>query len=140
VVLATIAMGIFGILLTRPLLKILLIPRERLMPIVFVLCVIGPYAITQRLFDVYVMVFFGILGFVLREMKYPMAPLVLGIILGDILDKNLRRALVLSDGELTPFFMRPISAVLWITTLLVIVLALPPVQRALARYMRWDNP
>jgi putative tricarboxylic transport membrane protein len=140
VVLATIAMGIFGILLTRPLLTILRIPRERLMPIVFVLCVIGPYAITQRLFDVYVMVFFGILGFILREMKYPMAPLVLGIILGDILDKNLRRALVLSDGDLTPFFTRPISAVLWITTLLVILFALPPVQRAVARFMRWDNP
>jgi putative tricarboxylic transport membrane protein len=140
VVLATVAMGIFGLLLTRPLLTILRIPRERLMPIVFVLCVIGPYAITQRLFDVYVMVFFGILGFILREMKYPMAPLVLGIILGDILDKNLRRALVLSDGDLTPFFMRPISAVLWITTLLVILFALPPVQRAATRFMRWDNP
>ena len=140
VVLATIAMGIFGILLTRPLLTILQVPLERLMPIVFVLCVIGPYAITQRLFDVYVMIFFGILGFTLREMKYPMAPLVLGIILGDILDKNLRRALVLSDGDLTPFFIRPISAVLWITTLLVIVLALPPVQRAVTRFMRWDNP
>jgi len=140
VILATIAMGIFGILLTRPLLTILLIPRERLMPIVFVLCVIGPYAITQRLFDVYVMVFFGILGFILREMKYPMAPLVLGIILGDLLDKNLRRALVLSDGDLTPFFTRPISAVLWITTALVIVLALPPVQRAVTRFMRWENP
>jgi putative tricarboxylic transport membrane protein len=86
------------------------------------------------------MVFFGILGFILREMKYPMAPLVLGIILGDILDKNLRRALVLSDGDLTPFFFRPISAVLWITTLLVIVFALPPVQRAVARFMRWENP
>jgi putative tricarboxylic transport membrane protein len=140
VVLATIAMGIFGLALTRPLLTILRVPRERLMPVVFVLCVIGPYAITQRLFDVYVMVFFGILGFILREMKYPMAPLVLGIILGDILDKNLRRALVLSDGDLTPFFMRPISAVLWITTLVVIVLALPPVQRAMTRFMRWENP
>ena len=140
VVLATIAMGIFGILLTRPLLTILQVPRERLMPIVFVLCVIGPYAITLRMFDVYVMVFFGILGFIMREMKYPMAPLVLGIILGDILDKNLRRALVLSDGDLTPFFTRPISAVLWITTALVIVLALPPVQRAMTRFMRWENP
>jgi putative tricarboxylic transport membrane protein len=140
VVLATIAMGVFGLLLTRPLLYILQVPRERLMPIVFVLCVIGPYAITQRLFDVYVMVFFGIVGFVLREMKYPMAPLVLGIILGDILDKNLRRALVLSDGDITPFFTRPISAVLWITTALVIVLALPPVQRAMTRFMRWENP
>jgi putative tricarboxylic transport membrane protein len=140
VVLATIAMGVFGLALTRPLLTILQVPRERLMPVVFVLCVIGPYAITQRLFDVYVMVFFGILGFILREMKYPMAPLVLGIILGDILDKNLRRALVLSDGDLTPFFTRPISAILWITTLIVIVLALPPVQRAITRFMRWENP
>ncbi|MDP2410896.1 MAG: tripartite tricarboxylate transporter permease [Pseudolabrys sp.] len=139
VVLATIAMGIFGLALTRPLLTILRVPRERLMPVVFVLCVIGPYAITQRLFDVYVMLFFGIVGFILREMKYPMAPLVLGIILGDILDKNLRRALVLSDGDLTPFFFRPISAVLWITTLLIVLLALPPVRNAATRMMRWDR-
>ncbi len=139
VVLATIAMGILGLALTRPLLTILRVPRERLMPIVFVLCVIGPYAITQRLFDVYVMLFFGIVGFILREMKYPMAPLVLGIILGDILDKNLRRALVLSDGDLTPFIFRPISAVLWITTLLIILFALPPVRRAATRMMGWDQ-
>jgi putative tricarboxylic transport membrane protein len=139
VVLATIAMGILGIALTRPLLTILRVPRERLMPIVFVLCVIGPYAITQRLFDVYVMVFFGIVGFVMREMKYPMAPLVLGIILGDILDKNLRRALVLADGDLTLFFTRPISAVLWITTLLIVVFAFPPAQRAAMRLMRWER-
>jgi putative tricarboxylic transport membrane protein len=63
---------------------------------------------------------------------------VLGIILGDILDKNLRRALVLADGDLTPFFTRPISAVLWITTLLIILFALPPVRRAATRLMRWD--
>jgi len=136
VLLATFAMGAFGLALTRPLLKILQVPRERLMPIVFVLCVIGPYAITQRLFDVYVMLFFGVVGFILREMKYPMAPLVLGIILGDILDKSLRRALVLSDGDLTPFFIRPISAILWITTAIVLLFALPPVQRAAARLLR----
>jgi putative tricarboxylic transport membrane protein len=139
VVLATVAMGILGIALTRPLLLVLRVPRERLMPIVFVLCVIGPYAITQRVFDVYVMVFFGLLGFILREMKYPMAPLVLGIILGDILDKNLRRALVLADGDPTPFLTRPISAVLWITTLLIIVFAIPPVQRAVWRWLRWNG-
>lgn len=140
VVLATVAMGILGLALTRPLLTILRVPRERLMPIVFVLCVIGPYAITQRVFDVYVMVFFGALGFILREMKYPMAPLVLGIILGDILDKNLRRALVLSAGDLTPFFTRPISAVLWVTTVVVVLFALPPVRNAVTRFMRWENP
>jgi len=139
VLLATIAMGVFGLALTRPLLTVLRVPRERLMPVVFVLCVIGPYAISQRLFDVYVMLFFGIVGFILREMKYPMAPLVLGIILGDILDKNLRRALVLSDGDMTPFFTRPVSAVLWVTTALIILFALPPVRRATARMMGWNK-
>jgi putative tricarboxylic transport membrane protein len=139
VLLATVAMGVFGLALTRPLLTVLRVPRERLMPVVFVLCVIGPYAITQRLFDVYVMLFFGIVGFILREMKYPMAPLVLGIILGDILDKNLRRALVLSDGDLTPFFTRPVSAALWITTALIILFALPPVRRAAGRLMGWNK-
>jgi putative tricarboxylic transport membrane protein len=139
IVLATVAMGVLGIALVRPLLTILQVPRERLMPVVFVLCVIGPYAITQRLFDIYVTLFFGLLGFILREMKYPMAPLVLGLILGDILDKSLRRALVLADGDLTQFFTRPISAVLWITTLLVVVFAIPPVQRGAARLMRWDT-
>jgi len=136
VVLATVAMTVIGLLLTRPLLIVLRVPREKLMPIVFVLCVIGPYAITQRLFDVYVMLFFGVLGFVLREMKYPMAPLVLGIILGDILDKNLRRSLVLTDGDLTPFFTRPISAVLWITTLLIVLVSIPAVRDAFARPFR----
>ncbi|CAL8967883.1 hypothetical protein RHODGE_RHODGE_01572 [Rhodoplanes serenus] len=139
VVLATIAMAVFGIALTRPLLKILRVPRERLMPVVFVLCIIGPYAITLRLFDIYVTLFFGVLGFILREMKYPMAPLVLGLILGDILDKSLRRALVLADGDFTPFFTRPISAILWVTTALVIVAAIPGVQRGFARLMGWDK-
>ena len=54
---------------------------------------------------------FGLVGFGLRHFGYPMAPLVLGIVLGDLLEKNLRRALILSDGDISPFFTRPISAV-----------------------------
>lgn len=131
--LATLAMAFLGLLLARPLLYVLRVPRHIMMPIVFVLCVIGPYAISQRLFDVWVMVAFGLIGFVLREMKYPMAPLVLGVILGDILDKNLRRALTLSDGDLTPFFTRPISVLLWVTTLLLILGSIPGVRRMFAR-------
>ena len=131
--LATVAMWVLGILLARPLLYVLRVPRWIMMPIVFVLCVIGPYAITERLFDVWVMFGFGLLGFVLREMHYPMAPLVLGLILGELLDKNLRRALTLSDGDLAPFFTRPISAVLWVITLLLIVSAIPAVRRFIGR-------
>ena len=81
------------------------------MPIIFVLCALGRFAISGRLFDVYVMLVFGLVGFFLRSFGYPMAPLVLGVVLGDLLEKNLRRALLLSDGDLTPFFTRPISAV-----------------------------
>jgi putative tricarboxylic transport membrane protein len=139
-VLATLAMTVLGLLLTRPLLLVLRVPRSIMMPCVFVLCVIGPYAITQRLFDVWVMVGFGLIGFVLREMKYPMAPLVLGVILGDILDKNLRRALTLSGSDPTPFFTRPISAALWVVTLLLVLSAIPAVRRPIARLFRRGSP
>jgi putative tricarboxylic transport membrane protein len=127
--LATAAMFILGLLMVRSLVKVLLIPRQKLMPIVFCLCVIGSFALSSRLYDVSVMIFFGILGFVLREMEYPMAPLILGIILGDILDKNMRRALILGNGNLAPFFTRPISVVLMLITVLVIVSRLPFVTR-----------
>ncbi len=133
---ATIAILIYGIALTKPLLKVLAIPRTRLMPVVFVLCVIGSYAITSRVFDIWVMLGFGIFGFILREMKYPMAPLVLGIILGDILDKNLRRGLVLTDGDITPFFTRPICFVLWMITFFSILMTIDPARHALQRAFR----
>jgi putative tricarboxylic transport membrane protein len=136
VFLATIAILIFGLLLTRPLLLVLQVARERLMPVIFVLCTVGAFAIASRVFDVWVMLAFGILGFVLRELKYPIAPLVLGIVLGDILDKSLRRGLVLSDGDLTPFFTRPISAILWITALITILLSIPRLRRWLFGFFK----
>lgn len=129
---ATFFMFILGLLMVKSLVRVLTIPRPKLMPIVFTLCVIGSFALQSRLYDVSIMVVFGILGFLLREMDYPMAPLVLGIILGDILDKNLRRALVLSDGSLTPFFTRPISLLLFIITALVIISRLPITAKFMA--------
>ncbi len=122
--LAAIAITIYGILMTGPLLMVLKIPRERLMPIVFVLCVVGSFAIASRVFDIWTMLAFGVVGFVLRQLKFPMAPLVLGLVLGTILDKSLRRGLILSDGSLEPFFTRPISAVLAVATCLSFALAI----------------
>ncbi len=132
-ILATLAIAIFGLSLTPVFIQILKVPRELLMPIVFTLCVIGPYALTQRLFDIWVMVFFGLIGFLLRQMNYPMAPLVLGIILGDLLDKSLRRGLTLSDGDLTPFFTRPISAAFALVIGVSVALAIPAVRRRVGR-------
>jgi len=133
---ATLAILIYGVGLSKPLLKVLAIPRTRLMPVVFVLCAVGSYAITSRTFDIWVMIGFGIVGYILRQMKYPMAPLVLGIILGDLMDKNLRRGLVLTDGDLTPFFTRPICLVLWLITFTSIILSIDPLRHALQEAFR----
>ena len=97
------------------------------------------FAIASRVFDVWVMLGFGLLGFALRQMNYPMAPLVLGIVLGDILDKNFRRGMVLSDGSLEPFISRPISFVLLLLTALTILWGLAPVRQAIARLARRSN-
>jgi putative tricarboxylic transport membrane protein len=121
VLLATFAMFILGLSMVRTIVKVLQIPRQRLMPIVFVLCAIGSFAIHSRLFEIGVMVVFGIIGYLMREMDYPVAPMVLGIILGDILDKNLRRSLILSDGSLVPFFTRPICFAIFLITLFTII-------------------
>jgi len=106
---ATMGILIFGLVLTKALVQVLRVPQHLITPIVFVLCTVGSFAIAGRLFDVYVMLAFGLIGFALRHYGYPMAPLVLGIVLGDLLEKNLRRALILSDGNLSPFFTRPIA-------------------------------
>jgi putative tricarboxylic transport membrane protein len=130
---ATLAILFFGLVMVRPILWVLRVPREVIMPIVFVLCVLGAYSIAQRLFDVYVMVAVGLVAYVLRRRGYPVAPFVLGLVLGDIVDKTLRRGLVLSDGSLWPFFTRPISALLAALVLLMLLSQLPPVKRRLAR-------
>ncbi len=127
---ASIGILIYGLTLTRLLIRILQFPQNLIMPVIFVLCAVGSYAISQRLFDVYVMLAFGIVGLILRQLNFPMAPLVLGIVLGDILEKSLRRGLVLSDGDLTPFFTRPISFVMFSIVAATILLNIPAVQTA----------
>ena len=132
-VLADMAKLVFGLLLVRPLLWILLVPRERLMPVVFVLCCVGAYAIASRQFDMGVMLVFGLIGFVLRDLKFPVAPLILGLVLGDLLDKNLLRGLTLTAGDVTPFFTRPVSAVLCAITLGSVLLSVPALRARAAR-------
>ena len=95
VLLATLGILFFGLFLIRPLLLVLRIPRTIIMPIIFVLCVVGSYS--RSLAPVRRLDHAGLrpLGFVLRQLGYPMAPFVLGLVLGDMLDKSLRRGLVL---------------------------------------------
>lgn len=119
-VVATILMVIFGLIVTRLFLKILLVPTEILMPIIFVLCVVGTYVLNGRLFDVWVMLLFGLLGYYMRINNFPAAPFVLGFILGPMADTNIRRALMLTNGNISPFFTRPISLGLIVAIVLVV--------------------
>jgi putative tricarboxylic transport membrane protein len=95
------------------------------MPIVFLLCTVGAFAGASRLFDIYCMLAIGIGAFFLRRRGYHMAPFVLGMVLGPLLDKSLRRGLVLSDGSLEPFFTRPISIGFATVTILILLLYIP---------------
>ena len=133
VLFSTIGILFFGLFFIRPLLLVLRVPRTILMPIIFVLCTVGAYSLSSRLFDVWVMLGFGTLAFLMRRHGYPIAPFVLGIVLGDILDKSLRRALTLSDGDMTPFLTRPISAILAILVIYTFMSHVPAVSRAIAQ-------
>lgn len=141
--LASLAILLFGLFGVRPMLQVLKVPRDILMPIVSLLCTVGAFAVASRLFDVYMMVAIGIGAYFLRRRGYEMAPLVLGLVLGPLLDKSLRRGLVLSDGSLVPFFTRPISLGFAVITIFTFLLYVPPfraainrAQKALAQGMR----
>lgn len=131
--LATLGILLYGLTLTKFLVQVLRVPTTIIVPMILVLCTIGTFALASRLFDIWVMLAFGLIGYVLRRFGYPMAPLVLGIVLGDLLEKNFRRGLVLSDGDLTPFFTRPISAVLFGTIVVIMLFRLPAVRRLFLR-------
>jgi putative tricarboxylic transport membrane protein len=131
--LATVTILIFGLFLVKPLLVILKIRRTVLMPIIFLLCTVGAFATASRLFDVYAMLVIGIGAFFLRRRGYQMAPFVLGLVLGPLLDKSLRRGLVLSDGSLAPFFTRPISLAFAVVTIFTMLLYIPAFKAAVRR-------
>jgi putative tricarboxylic transport membrane protein len=131
--LATISILIFGLFLVKPLLLVLRIKRTILMPIIFLLCTVGAFAGASRLFDIYSMLVIGIGAFFLRRRGYQMAPFVLGLVLGPLLDKSLRRGLVLSDGSLIPFFTRPIAMGFAIVTIFTMLLYIPAFKRAVLR-------
>jgi len=126
---ATIGIFIYGLVLTKLLVQVLRVPTTIIVPMLFVLCVVGTYALSSRLFDVWTMLLFGVLGYVLRKYQFPVAPMVLGIVLGDLMEKSLRRGLVLSDGDLLPFISRPISAVLFAAIVITVILRIPKVRQ-----------
>ena len=127
--LASVAMWVNGILLAPQVVKVLKVPAALFMPVVAVLSVIGSYALGLNVFNLYLMVPIGIAAFFLTEWKYPISPLVIGVILGPMADENLRRALMVSGGDPLPFFTRPVSVILIVACVLLVVAQIPVLRR-----------
>jgi len=109
---ANVFLLLWGLLGAKFFSLILLVPKSIIQPIIITLAIVGSFAINNSMFDVYIMVGAGVMGYVFKIYKYPLIPLVLGLILGPIAETNFRRAMILSKGNYLTFLTRPISVVL----------------------------
>jgi TctA family transporter len=119
--------------------NVLRIPYSALYPAMLFFICIGVYSINYNVFDIFIVVIFGIVGTVMLILEFPAAPLLLGFILGPLIEENLRRAMLVSRGDLGILVASPISAGFVIATLLVLLLSLrSTVKAALGRARRGD--
>lgn len=127
---------LLGLFVAPKLSKVILVKKSILLPIVSVLCVIGSFAVNNRLFDVLLMFLFGILGFFMKKKDYPTAPLVLALVLGGMMDSNFRRAVSLLESEDNKFlslFSSPITIVLTLLVIITITSSLPFVKKVVKK-------
>jgi TctA family transporter len=127
--------NLFLVVLNLPLIgiwvKLLSVPYRLLFPLILLVCAIGAYSANNNMFDVWVAVIFGVLGYVFIKLGCEPAPLLLGYILGPMLEENLRRALILSRGDFTVFVTRPASlGMLLMAALLLVIIAAPAIRKA----------
>jgi putative tricarboxylic transport membrane protein len=106
--------------------KVLRVPYKILFPLILLFCLIGVYSISNAVFDIYVMILFGVLGYLMNKFGYEPAPLVLAFVLGPMMETSLRKSLILSRGDFSIFFVRPLSAVFLILALLILVTPMIP--------------
>lgn len=99
---------IYGYLFSGVITKLVSQPLKVVYPIVIIFCIVGSYAISNNMFDMYVMVVFGVLGFLMKKFNFPIAPLMLALILAPMIEKNLRKGLLKFDNNFLLFFERPL--------------------------------
>ena len=104
--------------------QILRVPRNVLVPIILLFCVVGSFAMTNSPYGIIVMLVLGLIGWIMEENGFPIAPAILGLVLGEMLEQNFMTSMIKSDGSLLGFFARPIAATLGIVTVLVWILML----------------
>jgi len=109
--------------------RLLTVPYRWLFPSIILFCCIGNYSVSNNPFDVYLCALIGVLGYVLAKLECEPAPLLLGYVLGPLLEENLRRALLIARGDPTVFFTRPISLAFMIATVLILIVMVVPAAR-----------
>ncbi|MEY4077474.1 MAG: hypothetical protein RL770_1051 [Pseudomonadota bacterium] len=118
-ILANIIMIPLGILCIKVAKRILRVPREILMPLILLFCIVGTFAINNSLFEVGIMLVAGILAYILEANRFPIAPAILGVVLGGMLEENFITSMIKSNGDLGAFFARPIALCLAVLCILV---------------------
>lgn len=111
-------MEFFGL---RVFARLLRVPKYILLPIIFALCAVGAYGLNNRVFDIWVVMLFGVIGYVLTKLKFPTSPIILGIILGPMAETNFRRGMQMNDGNFMTFIGRPITIVFLVATAFMIL-------------------
>ena len=99
--------------------KLLRAPRKLLLPVILLFCIVGSFAITNSPYGILLMLIFGVVGWLMEENGIPVAPLVLGLVLGEMLEQNFMASMIKADGDFLVFFTRPIAGTLGALTLLV---------------------
>lgn len=126
-----IAMMIIGLAGTQVWTRVVAVPKAIMMPVVLAVCILAAYGESGELFLVWVAMAFGILGYLLRKFGFPVAPIVLAMVLGPTMESNFRRSLIVSDGSLDIFFTRPLSAA--VLTLAIASLAYQAIREIRSR-------
>lgn len=124
---ANVCMFVFGLNSVKIFTKVLSVPKSILVPTIFLLCFVGSYALKNNIFDVGVMLFFGIIGYFMQKKEISASPAILGLILGPMAESNFRRALLMSKGSYATFLS---TGICWFFFVMIIVsLILPVVQK-----------
>lgn len=133
-ILANIIMIPLGILCIKAAKKILKVPRNILMPIILLFCIVGTFAINNSVFDITIMLIAGVIAYLLEENGFPISPAILGVVLGGMLEENFITSMIKSDGNVMAFVSRPIAATLAVIT--VLVWTTPLILRQLRQHRR----
>jgi putative tricarboxylic transport membrane protein len=113
-----------GKLLLRTFVSFTKILPSLLMVLVLLMCLVGTFAVNNTLLDLIVLIVFALFGYVLNKLEFPLPPIVLGMVLGPLVEKTLRQSLLISDGDFAIFVTRPISIVFLLMTVLSVIFAI----------------